>query len=101
MMIDPVGWIFSRPRPSANLARRLLRPTHDQEVRMALESVNPTTGKLIHEYPEMSREEAAAAVEAAHRAFLGWRAGEPAARKRGVAAGAGPLRAGGEEAARL
>ena len=40
---------------------------------MTLKSINPATGKLIAEYEEMSAEETAAAVYAAHRAFLDWR----------------------------
>jgi succinate-semialdehyde dehydrogenase/glutarate-semialdehyde dehydrogenase len=40
---------------------------------MTLKAINPTTGELIAEYEEMSTEETAAAVDAAHRAFLDWR----------------------------
>jgi succinate-semialdehyde dehydrogenase/glutarate-semialdehyde dehydrogenase len=68
---------------------------------MALESVNPTTGKVLQRYPEMTREEAAAAVEASHRAFLGWRAGDPAERTPRMQAAARLLRERKEELARL
>jgi len=37
------------------------------------ENRNPTTGEIISEFPTATREEARAAVEAAHRAFKGWR----------------------------
>lgn len=40
---------------------------------MTLQAINPATGKLIAEYDEMPDEAAAAAVEAAHLAFLDWR----------------------------
>ena len=40
---------------------------------MTLKSINPATGALVAEYEEMSAEETSAAVDAAHRAFLGWR----------------------------
>jgi len=40
---------------------------------MTLKAINPVNGNLVAEYEEMSGEEAAAAVEAAHRAFLEWR----------------------------
>jgi succinate-semialdehyde dehydrogenase/glutarate-semialdehyde dehydrogenase len=40
---------------------------------MTLKAINPTTGELIAEYEEMSTEATAAAVDAAHLAFLDWR----------------------------
>src|SRR5262245_36173163 len=40
---------------------------------MVLKAINPATGKEIGEYDEMSRDDAALAVEAAHAAFLDWR----------------------------
>jgi succinate-semialdehyde dehydrogenase/glutarate-semialdehyde dehydrogenase len=40
---------------------------------MTLKAINPTTGELIAEYEEMSTEATAAAVDAAHGAFLDWR----------------------------
>ena len=40
---------------------------------MTLESVNPATGETIERYQETTPEEVAAAIEAAHAAFLGWR----------------------------
>jgi succinate-semialdehyde dehydrogenase/glutarate-semialdehyde dehydrogenase len=68
---------------------------------MALDSVNPTTGKVLQSYPEMTREEAAAAVEAAHRAFSCWRDGDTAARTPLMQAAARLLRERKEELARL
>ncbi len=40
---------------------------------MTLKSINPATGELVAEYEEMSAQETAAAIDAAHRAFLDWR----------------------------
>jgi succinate-semialdehyde dehydrogenase / glutarate-semialdehyde dehydrogenase len=40
---------------------------------MVLKAINPATGKEIAEYDEMSRDDTAHAVEAAHAAFLDWR----------------------------
>ena len=40
---------------------------------MALQAISPATGKVIAEYDEMSRDETALAIEAAHAAFLDWR----------------------------
>jgi succinate-semialdehyde dehydrogenase/glutarate-semialdehyde dehydrogenase len=57
---------------------------------MALKAISPATGKVVGEYDEMSRDEAALAVEAAHQAFLEWR-------KRSFAERAKPMR----ECARL
>ena len=57
---------------------------------MALKAISPATGKVVGEYDEMSRDEAALAVEAAHQAFLDWR-------KRSFAERAKPMR----ECARL
>ncbi|MFZ5633496.1 MAG: aldehyde dehydrogenase family protein [Bacillota bacterium] len=37
------------------------------------ENCNPATGEVISEFPEATKEEARAAVEAAHRAFKEWR----------------------------
>ncbi len=55
---------------------------------MTLKSINPATGELIAQYQEMSPEETAAAVDAAHRAFLEWR-------RVGFAERAGPMRKAG------
>ena len=68
---------------------------------MALESVNPANGQILHEYPEMTRDEAAAVVEAAHRAFLDWRGSVPAERTRHMQAAARRLRERADELARL
>ena len=38
-----------------------------------LRSVNPATGQVVHEYPEADPRQQAAALQAAHRAFEGWR----------------------------
>lgn len=40
---------------------------------MALTSINPTTGKMIRSYPEMSPGEVEAILSQADRAFTGWR----------------------------
>lgn len=40
---------------------------------MAMQAVNPATGVTIKEYDEMTPEDVARAVEAAHTAFLSWR----------------------------
>ncbi|HEY0781863.1 MAG TPA: aldehyde dehydrogenase family protein, partial [Thermoanaerobaculia bacterium] len=40
---------------------------------MTFESVNPATGETVATYDETSGEQVAAAIEGAHRAFLGWR----------------------------
>ncbi len=40
---------------------------------MTLKSINPATGKRVAEYEEMPAEDTAAAIDAAHRAFLDWR----------------------------
>ena len=40
---------------------------------MPLQSINPTDGRLIHEYPEATPEEVASALAAARRAFESWR----------------------------
>jgi len=37
------------------------------------ETTNPATGEVIAEYPEATKEEARAAVAAAHKAFLSWK----------------------------
>ncbi|HEY2445151.1 MAG TPA: NAD-dependent succinate-semialdehyde dehydrogenase [Rhizomicrobium sp.] len=38
-----------------------------------MESINPYTGKVVERYDEMSRDEANAAIDLAHRAHLEWR----------------------------
>jgi succinate-semialdehyde dehydrogenase/glutarate-semialdehyde dehydrogenase len=68
---------------------------------VALESVNPTNGQVLHEYPEMTRDEAAAVVDAAHRAFLDWRGSAPEERTRLMQAAARRLRERADELARL
>lgn len=40
---------------------------------MALRSINPATGQTIHQFPETSPAMTQAAVERAHRVYLGWR----------------------------
>jgi succinate-semialdehyde dehydrogenase/glutarate-semialdehyde dehydrogenase len=40
---------------------------------MPLEAINPATGETIRQYDDMTPAQAAAAIEAAHTAFLGWR----------------------------
>jgi succinate-semialdehyde dehydrogenase/glutarate-semialdehyde dehydrogenase len=70
-------------------------------MKMALESINPTTGETLRQYPEMTRDEAAVAVTAAHRAFLAWRGGDPARRTALMQAAARQLRKRQEELARL
>ncbi|MFU8855768.1 MAG: aldehyde dehydrogenase family protein [Deferrisomatales bacterium] len=37
------------------------------------ETTNPATGEVIAQFPEATREEARAAVEAAHRAYVSWK----------------------------
>ncbi len=38
-----------------------------------MQSINPATGQILRDYPQMSPSQAAAAVDAAHAAFLTWR----------------------------
>jgi succinate-semialdehyde dehydrogenase/glutarate-semialdehyde dehydrogenase len=40
---------------------------------MTLKSINPANGELVADYEEMSAEDTANTVDAAHRAFLDWR----------------------------
>lgn len=40
---------------------------------MPLVSINPATGQKIHQYSEMSSQEAAACIRSSHQAFLTWR----------------------------
>lgn len=40
---------------------------------MAIKTVNPTTGKLIQSYPEMSESEVNQIIDLSHQAFLAWR----------------------------
>lgn len=40
---------------------------------MPIKVVNPTTGELVIEYPEMTTQTALSAIEKAHEAFFGWK----------------------------
>ena len=40
---------------------------------MTMKAINPSTGKLIREYEEMTAEEVRRGIESAHHAFLAWR----------------------------
>ncbi|MBT2273894.1 aldehyde dehydrogenase family protein [Rhodococcus qingshengii] len=46
-------------------------------------TVNPATGDILHEWPQMTDDEAGVALDRAHDAFLSWRA-TPVARKVGL-----------------
>jgi succinate-semialdehyde dehydrogenase/glutarate-semialdehyde dehydrogenase len=68
---------------------------------MTLRSINPTTGELVQAFDELDDREAAARVERAHQAWLGWR-DEPLARRVArVLALADVLEAQRDHAARL
>jgi succinate-semialdehyde dehydrogenase/glutarate-semialdehyde dehydrogenase len=68
---------------------------------MALESVNPATGKVIRTYPEMSPAEIEAVLNKVDSAFRHWRHTPLAERSRKMARVAELLRAGKEEWGRL
>ena len=66
-----------------------------------MESINPFTGKVVVRYEEMSRDAVDAAIEAVHRAHLGWRELSFAERARPMRRAAELLRERAEEFARL
>ncbi|MCC6446198.1 MAG: NAD-dependent succinate-semialdehyde dehydrogenase [Armatimonadetes bacterium] len=68
---------------------------------MSMISVNPATGQPVQVYPEMTPEEAAAAVDRAHDAWLGWRDSPFAGRAALMHKMAAILRERREEMARL
>src|SRR5688500_4493151 len=68
---------------------------------MALDAVNPATGKTIKTYDEMTPRQAAAAVEEAHAAWKSWRTTPFSERARPMKKAAGILRERKEELARL
>ncbi len=68
---------------------------------MTLESINPTTGETVATYEETPPEEVAAAVDAAHDAFLGWRERPFAERAERMTAVARVLRERRDEYGRL
>jgi succinate-semialdehyde dehydrogenase/glutarate-semialdehyde dehydrogenase len=68
---------------------------------MAIETVNPATGKTLRTYDEISPEEAARLVDRAHEAFLSWRKVSFAERSRLMKEAARKLRERQDEFARL
>jgi len=68
---------------------------------MSLDVVNPATGETVTSYDEMTPEAAAAAVDAAHQAFLRWRGTGFDERAALMRAAAEQLRARQDELARL
>ena len=68
---------------------------------MAIESVNPATGEVIKVYEEMTPQQAAAAVAAAHAAWKSWRRTCFADRAKPMKAAAAILRKRKDEFARL
>jgi succinate-semialdehyde dehydrogenase/glutarate-semialdehyde dehydrogenase len=68
---------------------------------MALDAVNPATGKTIKTYDEMTPQQAAAAVEEAHAAWKSWRKTPFSERARPMRKAAGILRERKDELARL
>src|SRR5690606_32283194 len=73
----------------------------DRESPMALSAINPTTGELIATHEPMSEKEVAAAVAAAHAAFLDWSRRPIEERARPMHALADHLREGKRDYARL
>ena len=68
---------------------------------MPLQSINPTDGRLIHEYPEATPEEVASALAAARRAFESWRRTTFAERASALRRAGALLREGRDGLARL
>ena len=66
-----------------------------------MESINPFTGKVVARYEEMRRDAVVAAIEAAHRAQVGWREQGFVKRARVMKRAAELLRERAEEYARL
>ncbi len=68
---------------------------------MSLRSINPFTGQVIREYPEMTVAEINVAISAAHTAFLKWRTTDFSFRAQRLQAAANILRSNTERFARL
>jgi succinate-semialdehyde dehydrogenase / glutarate-semialdehyde dehydrogenase len=68
---------------------------------MTIDSVNPATGETIARYDEMDGAAVGEAIEAAHRAFLGWRETSFAERSACLRRAAERLRAGRDDFAAL
>jgi succinate-semialdehyde dehydrogenase / glutarate-semialdehyde dehydrogenase len=66
-----------------------------------MESINPFTGKVVARYEEMTHDTVVATIEAVHRAHLGWRERDFAARARPMKRAAELLRERAGEYARL
>ena len=68
---------------------------------MTIQAINPATGEKLADYPLISPEEAARAIEAAHETFLEWRRTAPAERADRLRAAARTLRSEVQELAVL
>ncbi len=68
--------------------------TQPEDVPMAIESINPTTGECIIAYDAMTDEDVAMIVEESHRTFLVWKRTEFAVRAITMRKAAGILREG-------